>query len=348
MRATIRDVAKLAGVSIKTVSNVLNDYPYLTPETKGKVERALAELDYRPNISARNLRRGRTGLIALALPSMRSPYFAEIAHLIVKEAETRDLTVLIDCTEGAREREQLVAEGFRSHLIDGMILQPWSLTASYLRNRPDRTPLVLLGERLQRSADSVAIDSRAAAAAATEHLIGLGRRRIAVIGAPPQTQGAKRPQESGRRQLGYTDALTRAGLPFDPALVVHQLEHSPEGVAAAVDELLASAGHFDALFCFNDRVALGAIRTLHSRGRRVPEDVAVVGIDDIEAARLSTPSLSTISPDKQLIARTAVDMLVERIDGLDRPARRVVAEFELVPRESTLGDRGIDVRRQPA
>lgn len=339
MRPTIKDVAKLAGVSIKTVSNVLNDYPHLTPETKGKVERALAELDYRPNIAARNLRRGRTGLIAVALPSMRSPYFAELAHLIFKEAEARGLTVLIDCTEGDLERERLVAEAFRSQIIDGMILQPWALSASYLRSRPDRTPLVLLGERVVRSIDSVAIDSRAAAYTAVRHLLDLGRRRIGVIGAPGKGPAHQRPVEPVRRREGYLSALTEAGVPFDPALLALQQVHRPEFVAEAVDGLLANAPDVDGVFCFNDRVALGAIRALISRGRRVPEDVAVVGIDDIEGARLSMPSLSTIAPDKPRLARTAVDMLVDRIEGSDRPARQVVVDSELVVRESTTVER---------
>ncbi|WP_129668353.1 LacI family DNA-binding transcriptional regulator [Phytoactinopolyspora endophytica] len=121
MNATIKDVAKLAGVSIKTVSNVLNGYPYLTDETKAKVEKALVELDYRPNIAARNLRRGRTGVIALALPNLSSPYFAEIAQLIVSEAGARDLTVLVDATDGDLEREKLVAEGFRSQRCIGCL-----------------------------------------------------------------------------------------------------------------------------------------------------------------------------------------------------------------------------------
>jgi DNA-binding LacI/PurR family transcriptional regulator len=337
MRATIKDVAKLAGVSIKTVSNVLNGYPHLTPETKGKVERALAELDYRPNMSARSLRSGRTGLIALALPTMNSPYFAEIAHRIVKEAEARGLTVLIDCTEGELEREKHVAEGFRSQLLDGMILQPWSLSAQFLRNRADRTPLVLLGERSVRSLDSVAIDSRAAAITVTEHLIGLGRRRIGVIGAPFRARRTGSPPEPRHRHEGYARALEAAGIAFDPAIVIHQIHHTPEGIAQSVDQLLAVPGGVDAIFCFNDRNALSALRALHARGRRVPDDVAVVGIDDIEGARLAMPSLSTISPDKAAIARTAVEMLVERIEGAGRPARQVVAGFEFIARESTLG-----------
>ncbi|MFI9561470.1 LacI family DNA-binding transcriptional regulator [Nonomuraea endophytica] len=338
MGATIKDVAKLAGVSIKTVSNVLNGYRYLTPETKAKVQEALIDLDYRPNISARNLRRGRTGIIALALPNINTPYFAELAERIVQEAEGHDLTVLIDCTAGNLEREKLVAEGFRSHLIDGVILQHWSLSERYLRGRPDKTPLVLLGERPVRSADNVAIDNREAAKTAVTHLLEIGRRRIGVLGARGGRRRPGQPQAAGRRHEGYANALDAYGIPFDPALVVSpQGSHSPEDVAKGVDELLAKAPDIDAIFCLNDRVALGAIRALITRGMRVPSDIAVVGIDDIEAARLTTPSLTTIAPDKAAIARTAVEMLAERIGGTDAPARRVTAEARLIARESTLG-----------
>ncbi|WP_419999542.1 LacI family DNA-binding transcriptional regulator [Streptomyces boninensis] len=336
MGATIKDVAKLAGVSMKTVSNVLNGYPHLTPETKGKVERALVELDYRPNISARNLRSGRTGLIALAVPTTINPYFGELGHLIVKEAQDRGLTVLIDCTEGDLAREQHVADGFRSQMLDGMILQPWLLPASYLRNRADRTPLVLLGERKVRSADSVAIDSKAAAAAAIAHLVALGRRRIGLIG-PRLTRKANTPPEPRRRHDGYLAALTAAGLDPDPELEVHHRVSAPQDVGEAVDHLLGLPDPADAIFCFNDRTALATLRALTSRGVRVPADIAVIGVDDVEGARLSTPSLSSIAPDKHTIARTAVAMLVERIEGTDRPARQVVAPFTLIARESTVG-----------
>lgn len=337
MRATIKDVAKRAGVSIKTVSNVLNGYPYLTETTKAKVEEAVAALDYRPNISARNLRRGRSGIIAVALPNLSSPYFAEIAQLLAKAAEARDLTVLIDTTDGELEREQLVAEGFRSQLIDGMILQPWSVSERYLRSRSDETPLVLLGERRVRSADNVAIDSRAAAETAVSHLLELGRRRIAAIGAPKQ-HGARKPPEPGRRHEGYEQALAAYGVPHDPAIVVHPMgDHTPENVALSVDDLLGNADDVDAIFCFNDRVALGTVRALISRGIKVPDDIAVVSIDDIEAARLLSPSISSIAPDKAGIARTAVEMLVERIGGSKEPARHVTADFQLISRESTLG-----------
>ncbi|MFD0660854.1 LacI family DNA-binding transcriptional regulator [Thermocatellispora tengchongensis] len=123
-RVGLKDVARLAGVSVKTVSNVVNGYVHVTPKTRARVERAIKELNYRPNLSARNLRRGRSGIIALAVPELDIPYFAELARLIVAAAEEHGLTVLIDQTGGSRHREQQVAEGIRDQLIDGLIFSP--------------------------------------------------------------------------------------------------------------------------------------------------------------------------------------------------------------------------------
>lgn len=335
MSATIKDVARLAGVSIKTVSNVLNDYPHLTAETRGKVERALAELNYRPNLAARNLRRGRTGVIALALPTFGSPYFAELADLIAREAAQHELTVLIDATDGDLQRERNVAEGFHSRFLDGVILQPWSVSDAFLRARSDQTPLVLLGEGKVRTADSVAVDSRAVATAAVDHLLGLGRRRIGVIGSPQQGAGRQR-LEPTRRYAGYRAALEAAGLAYEETLIsTVDGDHTPERTADAVASLLDRAPDIDALFCFNDRLGVATIRALTTRGVRIPDDVAVIGIDDIEAARTVTPTLSTIAPDKAEIARAAVRMLTERIAGATEPARHLTVDFTVIGREST-------------
>jgi DNA-binding LacI/PurR family transcriptional regulator len=335
-RATLKDVAKLAGVSTKTVSNVINGYAYLRPETRAKVERAIKELNYRPNVTARNLRRGSTGLIALALPMISNPYFSELAQHVVEEAERHELTVLIDSTQGILEREKLVADGFHQQIIDGLIMIPQSLSVDDLRRRADETPLVLLGERVENYADCVAIDSRAAARTATEHLISLGRRRIGMVGGTSKTPGPV----PWRRLEGYKEALTAAGIPVDPDLIAIPSAYTASAGAAAVDRLLNDGVRVDALFCHNDLLALGAIRAVLSHGLRVPEDVAVIGVDDIETSRYSNPSLSTISPDKAYIARTSVRMLVERFtpDGAG-PPRQVTAGFTLVARESTVGAR---------
>ncbi|HEY6739494.1 MAG TPA: LacI family DNA-binding transcriptional regulator [Actinopolymorphaceae bacterium] len=351
MRTTLRDVAELAGVSPKTVSNVVNGYVHVSRETRERVEAAIATLKYRPNLSARSLRRGRTGVIALAVPELDVPYFAELARHLVTAAAERGWTVLIDQTEGVQEREREVIEGIRDQLIDGLIVSPLALTADDLTDRVDTTPMVLLGERVERGpADHVAIDNISAAREATAHLTGLGRRRVAAIGAQ-SFAGGKTAQV---RLEGYRAALAEAGLPYAPELVVEtERFHRADG-AAAMAGLLDLPEPPDAVFCFNDLLALGALRTLLVRGIRVPEDVAVIGFDDIEDGQYATPSLSTISPDKAQIARLALERLGRQLgdpaegtgqeDGGPADTRpddtgpeEIVADHRLVVRESTVG-----------
>ncbi|MEQ7005240.1 LacI family DNA-binding transcriptional regulator [Actinopolymorpha sp. B17G11] len=340
MPTTLRDVAKLAGVSPKTVSNVVNGYVHVRPETRDRVERAIATLNYRPNLSARSLRQGRTGIIALAVPELDIPYFAELARHLVTEADLHGWTVLVDQTEGVHERERKVIGGLRDQLIDGLILSPLALTAEDLAARTDSTPMVLLGERVHHGpADHVVIDNIAAARDATNHLIERGCRRIAAIGAQRVPAG-----ETARLRLrGYREALAEAGLPYDDELVTTTLRYHRRDGAAAMTWLLGLSPRPDGVFCFNDLMALGALRTLAERGVKVPGDVAVIGFDDIEDGRYSVPTLSTISPNKQEIARLAVDLLKRQMvtggpgrADADGP-QEIFAPYKLTPRESTLG-----------
>ncbi|KAB1918445.1 HTH-type transcriptional regulator AscG [Micromonospora noduli] len=332
MRQRLKDVAERAGVSVKTVSNVVNGYVHVRPDTRARVEEAIAELNYRPNLSARHLRKGRTGVIALAVPELDIPYFAELARYVVTAAAAYGWTVLIDQTGGRREQERVVASGITDHLIDGLIFSPLALTAEDLAGL-DGTPMVLLGERVEHGpADRVVIDNVTAAREITAHLIQLGHRRIAAIGSQRTDEGA-----SARLRLaGYTDALRAAGLDYDETLVAPASAwHRADG-AAAMRGLLTSGVRPDAVFCFNDTLALGALRALHEAGLRVPEDVAVVGFDDIEDGRFSIPTLSTVAPDKEKIAQLAVELLANRLDG-DRtaPAKELSAPYRLELREST-------------
>jgi len=179
----LKDVAARAGVSIKTVSNVVNGYLHVAPQTRARVQDAIDALGYKPNMAARQLRRGRSGVIALAVPELQSPYFAEMAGLIVQAAERRSWTVLIDQTDGHADRERALVAGLRRHAIDGLIFSPLALAGEELARGGDDTPMVLLGERVWHGpADHVAIDNTAAATEAVRHLCGLGRRRIAAIG----------------------------------------------------------------------------------------------------------------------------------------------------------------------
>jgi DNA-binding LacI/PurR family transcriptional regulator len=335
MPVGLKDVAKLAGVSVRTVSNVVNGYPYVTEATRSRVQRALDELAYRPNLAARSLRTGRSEILALAVPTIDAPYFGELARLIVKAAERHSYTVLIEQTDGLPEREERLVAAGGPHLIDGLILSPVALRPKDLHASTNGTPLVLLGEQISGGpADHVAIDNVAAAQAAATHLLELGRRRIAAIGCQPSSDSAT----ARLRYRGYAVALRHAGVPVErpSALPAQSLDRA--GGARAMERLLALGDPPDAVFCYNDLMALGALRTLLDRGYRVPKDIAVVGIDDIEEGRFSIPSLTTISPDKAQIANLVVDLLMSRIkEGTPRPPCEVQADFTLVVRESTAG-----------
>lgn len=333
MPVSLKDVATIAGVSIKTVSNVVNDYPFISVETRSKVQAVIDELGYRPNLSARRLRNGRTGLIALSLPEL-TPYFAELAEHIAAAAEGSGLTVLIDRTGGERRHEQVSASGIRRDLTDGTIASPLSMTGEDLERVPPGHPIVLLGERLAHvGVDHVAIDSVAAAGTAIEHLVQLGRGRIAAIGT------ARRPAGTvALRQRGYREALRRVGLPEDRDLMGDvELFHRRDGYDA-MRGLLSRRPELDAVFCFNDLLAFGAMRALQESGRRVPEDVAVVGFDDIEECRYSNPPLTTIAPDKVALAEQAVRLLLERMDeSTTGEPQEVFPNYALEIRASTAG-----------
>jgi DNA-binding LacI/PurR family transcriptional regulator len=335
--ARLQDVAQLAGVSAKTVSNVVNDYVHVRPATRSKVQEAIEMLGYRPNVLARNLKNGRSGVIALAVPQLDAPYFAELAHHVVQAAMERGWTVLVDETgqtedRAVRARERSAVAGIREHLIDGVILSPIALDDADVE-RYGSVPLVLLGERLgSQLADHVAINNEAAAAEVTRHLISTGRRRIGVIGAQPPPFG-----HSARLRLrGYRDALAEAGLRYDPALVLEVLDWRLQAGARAAARLLALPEPPDAVFCLNDLLALGAIRGFTDAGVRVPEDVAVAGFDDIGQSRFAVPSLTTIAPDKEGIARNALEHLGRRLDeGEGWSPSEVTVGHRLVVREST-------------
>jgi LacI family repressor for deo operon, udp, cdd, tsx, nupC, and nupG len=347
MPVSLKDVAKLAGVSVRTVSNVVNDYPYVTEATRSRVQQALDQLDYRPNLAARSLRTGRSEIIALAVPRIDVPYFGELARHIVKAAERHSYTVLIEQTDGLEQREKRLFADGGPHLIDGLILHPLALQPKDLRARVGETPLVLVGEQVYHSpTDHVAIDNVAAARTATAHLLELGRRRIAAIGCRHSPRPAVLELRGGQirgpaehlRFRGYAAALRDAGVAVERRLVVPAGSLDRQGGVRAMERLLASKKPPDAVLCYNDMLALGAIRTLLDRGYRVPEDVAVVGIDDIEDGRFSTPSLTTIAPDKAQIANLIVDLLLSRIRGGNaEPPRELQADFTLVVRESTVG-----------
>lgn len=325
---TQREVARRAGVSPRTVSNVVNGFAYVSEETRQRVQAVLATSGYRPNLAARNLRRGRTGMIALVLP-LDVPYFAELTEHIVDAARRNSYLVMIDNTDGDRQREFITAT-HPSAWFDGMIFSPSALTRSELLKDG---PIVLLGPRIRNGdVDHVQIDNVAAGEAATAHLIRIGRRRIALIGR----LGGRR-DAAYDRMLGYRRALRAAGIPIDPALIVPAGGFRRAHGAEAMEALLDRPEPPDAVFCYNDPLALGAMRVALRRGLRVPDDIAIGGFDDSEDGRYSTPTLTTISQDKTQIAELAVGLLMDRLAGDTSPPITRNARWELKVRESTAG-----------
>lgn len=345
MAVTIYDVARHAGVSPRTVSNVVNDYTFVSAATRERVKGSISALGYRPNLTARNLRRGRTGMIALVLPDLGVPYFSELSAAIVSEVAKRSYTVAIEQTDYEPERERsLLSFEQRGRLFDGFIFSPIGLSGRELAALPIKGPVVLLGERVTRGPfDHVGIDNVAAARCAVEHLIGLGRRRVAAVGHQPYVTG----ETAHFRTEGYRQALDAAGLRYDRQLVVPTpLFHRDNG-AVAMAKLLTLSKPPDAVFCYNDLLAVGVVRTLLRAGARVPEDVAVVGFDNIEEGRYLMPTLTTISPDKQAIAFSAVEQLFKRIEGSTGRPLKVEVQYRLEVRESTIGKAPADEELVP-
>jgi DNA-binding LacI/PurR family transcriptional regulator len=336
MRSTMHDVARVAGVSVKTVSNVINDHPHVRPQVRERVRSAIEQLDYRPNVSARGLRSGKTGVIGLAVPALRENYFAELADAVIRAAEARGLSVVIEQTNGVRAKELEALGGGRLRATDGLLFSPVSLGQSDVDALDGPLPLVLLGERIFGGpTDHVTMHNVSSAQAAVEHLFALGRTRVALIGA--QDGPADGTSSATLRLDGYQRAFRAAGIPESPELICVTGPWGREAGAAAVRRLLSEGIRFDAVFALNDTLGLGALRALGEAGIRVPDEVAVIGFDDIDESRFSVPSMSSVDPGREEIAELAVAMLVERIHekGDPQPPRLRKPEFRIVAREST-------------
>ncbi|TLM75591.1 LacI family DNA-binding transcriptional regulator [Pseudarthrobacter sp. NamB4] len=332
MAVTMNDVARAAGVSLKTVSNVLNDYEFIRPATKQRVQDAIAELGYEANLTARSLRSGKTKMLGLVLSDLSAPYYAELASRLMKAASRRGYRVLVEQSDAVADVELNALQGPFRQLTDGLLFTPLMIDADAIAARSGGKPLVLLGEHILDSRfDLVTMKNEEAAAALTGHLLSGGRRRVAVIGAHPGESAGS----AGLRLNGYRKALDQAGVPFDPALIA-PCEWRRDNGAAAVAGLLDQGVEFDAVFGLNDVLALGALHGLLIRGVRVPQEVAVAGFDDIDEARFASPSLTTVSPGMEEIAERSIGLLIDRVEGRESSGGGVHVEagFRLQVRES--------------
>jgi len=334
---TMADVGAAAGVSDRTVSNVLSGKVAVSPVTREAVMKAVRDLGYRLNTSARGLKTGRTGSITLAVPDLSIDYFVGLTQTVLREAESLGWSVTVQQTETIRERELSIVSGVNHQPGDGLLYQPHALGQDDIAAlQPDR-PMVLLGERIfDAPFDHVTMANTEAAAAATRHLLTSGRRRIAVIG--PNLRDTT-PTAATLRLQGYRQALTGAGVPFRSELIGQADPWRQAQGAAAVEALIGRGVTFDALFCFNDTLAFGAMHALHRHGLDVPRDVAVMGFDNTTASAFCVPALTTVEAGMAHIAKTAVQLLAQR--ALPRsegpppmPPQVHVADYSIVRRVS--------------
>lgn len=325
----MREVAALAGVSLKTVSRVANEVPTVDSELVAKVQAAMDRLGFRPNLAASNLRRadGRTHTIGLLVEDVGNPFSAAVHRAVEDYAGPRGVLVLSSSLDEDPEREHRMVRTLVARRVDGLIIVPASHDHRYLVAEQeagtavvfiDRLPVPLIG-------DAVVTDNREAAAAGVAHLIAAGHRRIAYLGDISTLMTAR------DRYAGYCDALSAAGCVLDPTLVLHGLRAS-EAVDAAVNALLAREDAPTALFTSQNLVTIGAVEALY-RARR-NHDVALVGFDDFPLAQLLDPGVTVLAQQPAQIGRLAAELLFARLAGDVAPAATHVIPSRLIPRGS--------------
>ncbi len=332
---TLHDVANRAGVSIKTVSNVLRGVSSkASAATAARIYAAIEELNYRPNLAARRLRTGHSDVIALAVPDLRNPYFAELSAAMITAAREAGFTLLIEETGGDPDLELSAAEGLYDPMIEGVILSPLGIGSAKLASRTRGLPVILLGERDYPGDDHVLFDNVEASYRITEHLLEQGYSRIGVIGRQEDPAHATAVKRLG----GYRAALRQAGLRYQRRLAP-TVPGAPYGKAmgaTAAHALFALPERPDAIYCFADVLALGALRAAHECGLRAPDDFGLAGFDGIDEGRFSVPTLTTIAVDFADLANVAVTALVERMrSNTAIPDRELRCRYELIVAESS-------------
>lgn len=331
-RVTIDDVAKLAGVSYQTVSRVINNKPHVSVITRERVEKIITETGYRPSLIARSLVTARTATIGLVVPDISNPYFSAIARGVEQVAYAHNYSVLLCNTGEDASREFEVLHTLDERYVDGVIAcglrqedTPLQLALAQFR------AVVLVNRRFaNKGFPAIVVDDVLGGYMATQHLLQLGHTAVGFIAGPPNSySGVKRLQ-------GYEQALSEVGIERQPGWIQHCLPTIAGGEVTA-HSLLDSHPELSALFCYNDLVAIGALRDCAAVGRRVPEDVALVGYDDITMAALMSPPLTTCHVPRVDMGSQAVFMLLNCINDETDSCDEIGVTPELVIRASTLG-----------
>lgn len=342
--ATLSDIAEAVGVAAMTVSRVVNGVGYVSDETRDKVLKAVAELNYRRNGLARSLKRQSTETVGLVLGDISNPYSTELARGVREALLSEGFNLFICISEHGADEDIVAFEALAGHNVDGIIVATRSNQRGdkYLRRLINsNVPVVGIGRDLRDgNVDVVLPDNLKGGFDATKHLLDLGHRRIAFIGASLGS-GANL-----RRLQGYLKALDDQAIEVDERLIVGQSDGTTEVVGYSTEEigfeamlrLLELPDPPTAVFARNDLTAIGAMRAISNAGLRIPDDIAIVGFDDIPLAARMAPPLTTVRQPTRLEGKLAVEMLLERIKSLQQIRRRErILDCELVVRGSSVG-----------
>jgi LacI family transcriptional regulator len=333
MSASVKDVAQAAGVSLGTVSNVLNRPHVVSEATRQRVERAMAELGFVRNESARQLRAGRSRTVAYIMLDATNPFFADVAAGIEESAEAADLAVFSCNSDNRVDRETTYLHRLEQQRVQGVLITPVDPESELLDQLPQRgTPVVIVDRtRTRQTHCTVAVDDTLGGRIAVEHLLDLGHERIAFVGGPERI-GQVRERREGARQ-----ALVDAGLSPD-RLVLVETEALTVAEGLSAGERIAGmpvASRPTAAFCANDLLALGLLQRCVSLGLRVPQDLAIVGYDDIDFAAAAAVPLTSVRQPRRRLGATAAELLVDEATNPDHRHQQVVFTPELVARAST-------------
>jgi LacI family transcriptional regulator len=328
-RATIRDVAALAGVGIKTVSRVINNEANVSQQTRERVERAVSTLNFKPHQGAGALRRGdrKTLTLGLLIDAVDNPFSASINRAVESVASPRHTAVFAASFDDDPDRERELIEAFTRRRVDGLILTTITSDHGYLQSEREQGMAIVFVDRppVGLAVDAVLSNNYESAVAATRHLIDRGHRRIAHLGDELAISTAR------ERRRGYSDAMLGAGLTDDESQHTDNLR-SEEEAYAAVQRLMDLRIRPTALFTSQNLVTIGAVKALHHLG--LQHEIALIGFDDLPLADLVIPGVTVMAQDPGEIGTVAAQRLFARLDGDDSPAQEIVVPTELIVRGS--------------
>lgn len=325
---TINDIARIAGVSKGTVSYVLNNKPGVSNEVREKILRIVEEFGYKPNKIAQALAGKKTNFIALVIPDISDVFYAKIIKGVEKTLSKNGFFLNLYSTHANPEKEHQVFDFLNSGFVDGIIVMAYHIEEKFIKKIINTgIPVVFIDYPFDNNVYSVIVDNEEGGFKATEYLISLGHKRIAFI------HGSKDAWDSDFRFKGYLKALEKYNIPFNEKLISRG-DFTREGGYKAVKELLNSGEEFTAIFCANDHMALGAIKALKEKELNIPEDISIIGFDNIEASALSNPPLTTIMQPIYQLGEMSAKILLKLLSGEKLEQKKFLLKTQLIERKS--------------